>query len=69
MSPLVVLNYQPLKYKKIVDEIETLARKYQRYDFYAVDSILDPSAFRNFIPQLAKHKTGYRFFFENKAVS
>lgn len=66
------LNGENAKYRekspeKVLDEIDKLSRKHQRFDFLAVDNILSSKSYFTFLPQLAEIKSSFRFFFETRA--
>ncbi|MBA2935165.1 RiPP maturation radical SAM protein 1 [Sphingomonas sp. CGMCC 1.13654] len=65
------LKYRTKSVERVIDEILTLARRYQRTEFFAVDSIINHKAFQDLLPVLnrLRETEGYdfTFFFETKS--
>ena len=52
---------------RVVDDIRTLAERYQVLDFFVVDNIIDMKYFGSVLPELARTGWDLRLFFETKA--
>jgi hypothetical protein len=66
------LNGQTMKFRskspqKVLDEIRSLASKYQCLNFYAVDNIIDTAYFTSVLPSLKDSGWNITLFFETKA--
>src|SRR5207248_1132921 len=53
--------------ERVAEELAELSRRYESFDFFAVDNILDPAYLDGLFAGLAKEGAGYRFFYELKA--
>lgn len=65
------LKYRTKAVERVVDEILALSRKYQRTEFFAVDSIINHKAFSDLLPVLSRIREteglDLTFFFESKS--
>ena len=66
------LNGQTMKFRsktasQVVEQIQTLARRFRWLDFTAVDNIIDIEYFRTFLPLLRDSGLDVRLFYETKS--
>jgi ribosomal peptide maturation radical SAM protein 1 len=52
---------------RVLDELATQARRYRRFQFEAVDNILDPRYLRELFPVITESAMDYQIFYEVKA--